>query len=87
MTENHVTQSMPSVYLLQARMACSTVGTRIAQLVKAWISILMIAGWSSTAGWVFFCYGPLASLSLHISNVGSNHHAKKWAGVKITPRL
>jgi len=50
---------------------------RISRLVKAWISVLRIAGSSLTAGGVLFWHGPLASLSLHIASVGSDHHAKK----------
>jgi len=50
---------------------------RIAQLVKAWICNLRIAGSSPTAGGVFFWYGPLASLSLQIASVGSDHYTKK----------
>jgi len=52
-------------------------GARIAQLVKAWICILRIAGSSHAAGGVFFWYGPLASLSLQIASMGSDHHSKK----------
>ena len=48
---------------------------RLAQLVKAWI-----AGSSPTAGGVFFWYGPLASFSLKIASVGSDHHTKKMEG-------
>ena len=44
---------------------------RIAQLVKAWICNLRIVGSSPTVG------GPLASLSLQIASVGSDHHTKK----------
>ena len=74
-------------------MASNTSGARIAQLVKAWISVLRIAGSSFTIGGVFFWHRPLASLSLHMASVGSDHHAKKYGGpnqwirVKITPRL
>ena len=53
------------------------VSTRIAQWVKAWICNLRIAGLSPTAGWVFSWYGVLASLSLQIASVGSDHHAEK----------
>jgi len=53
-------------------------GARIAQLVKAWTCNLWLAGSSPTVGRVFFWYGPLASLSLQIASVGSDHHAKKW---------
>ena len=52
-------------------------GARIAQLVKAWICNLRIAGSSPTAGGVFFWYGPLEGLSLQIAIVGSDHHTKK----------
>jgi len=54
-----------------------SVSSRIAQLVKAWIRNLRIAGSSLTAGELFFGYGPLASLSFQIASVGSDHHAKK----------
>ena len=57
-------------------------GARIAQLVKAWICNLRIADSSPTAGGVFFRYGPLASLSLQIASVGSDHHTKKIRGQK-----
>jgi len=43
-------------------------GARIAQLVKAWICNLRVAGLSFTAGGVFFRYGFLASLSLDKSS-------------------
>jgi len=47
-------------------------GARIAQLIKAWI-----AGSSLTAGELFFWYGSLARLSLHIASMSSAHHVKK----------
>jgi len=56
---------------------------RIAQLVKAWICNLRVAGSSPTAGGVFFWYGPLASLSLQIARVGSDHHTKKWKSLPV----
>jgi len=48
--------------------------------LKAWICILMIAGSSLTAGGVFVWYGPLASLSLRIASVASEHHDKNNGG-------
>ena len=48
-----------------------------AQLVKAWICNLRIAGSSLIAGGVFFWYGPLASLPLQIASVSSDRHGKK----------
>ena len=46
----------------------------IAQSVKAWICNLRIADSSLAAGGVFVWYGPLASPSLHVARVGSDHH-------------
>ena len=50
---------------------------RIAQLLKAQICNLTFAGSSRTAGGVFIWYRPLASLSLEIAIMGSNHRGKK----------
>jgi len=46
-------------------------------LVKTWICNLRIAGSSLTADGLFFWYGPLASLSLQIASVASEHHGEK----------
>jgi len=67
---------------------------RIAQLVKARICNLKIAGSSFTADRVLFWYGSLASLSHQIASVALKHHGKNNGGhnnriirVKITPGL
>ena len=65
---------------------------RIAQSVKAWFSIVRIAGSSLTVEGVFFWYGPLASLSPQIASVFrittlKNGGSNRWIRVKITPRL
>jgi len=47
----------------------------LSQVVVYHVTVLL--GLSPTAGGVFFWYGRLASLSLQIASVGSDHHAKR----------
>jgi len=69
------------LYLMLARelfyIHYGNMGARIAQLVKAWIRNLRIADSSLTVGGVFDWYRPLASQSLHVASVSSDHHGKK----------
>ena len=51
-------------------------GARLSRLAKS----LDIAGSSLTADGLFFWYGPLASLSLQIASVASEHHGEKNGG-------
>jgi len=63
--------------------------------LSIYLTILRIAGSSLTTGGVYFWCGPLASPSLQISSVDSDHHNKKWGlggpnhwiKVQIIPRL
>jgi len=50
---------------------------RRALSVKAQICNLIFVGSSLTADGVFFWYGPLASLSLQIDNMASDHYGNK----------
>jgi len=55
-------------------------GARIAQLIKSLDIILRIAGSGLTVGGVLFWYRPLASLSLPIASVTSEHRGKNNRG-------
>jgi len=52
-------------------------GARMAQLHGKNFGYYILRIASLTAGWVFFWYGPLASLSFQIASMASKHHGKK----------
>ena len=54
----------PNKLISRKMYICIFEGARIAQLVKAWICNLRIAGSIPTAGGVFFWDGPIASHGL-----------------------